>query len=264
MTTNAIKPPISLLGTLTSAEDIEFWNEDDGSGDPWLGQAYKWKVSIDFQQIQMHSFHESQAYMQYTVMDVKPGFWMADLTSGKAVKIRSIDPSTWDMKLVCEVEDIDRFNTFCDYSQMGIGRPSEFTSVVIFEVGRDGLPVFGPVSQYSEAFGVNTAWTADVLSNFRFRNLYRDVWRVYQPNHTFQIDDVVYLGADGQYKLASSDKAAANRIIGTVSTINTPGVNWFTIKPLASITPNIDPPLPGSPGDIIFVDPQNPRKNDKC
>jgi hypothetical protein len=39
-----------------------------------------------------------------------------------------------------------------------------------------------------------------------------------------------------------------------------PGNDWFTVKPLASITTDITPPLPGNPGDLVYVDPMNPGK----
>jgi hypothetical protein len=255
MPTNAIMPPLSLIGDITNSIDLTYWNEDDGYGDPWLGMPYQWTLTVSLRGAQLHSSHRTKNYMYYDATDVNIGDWIADVYTGRAVKIIRIDEASTGTDLVCDVEDVDRFNTFSDYSQSGIGRPD--SAVSIFSIGKDGLPVFGPLSQYSSLIS-NNAFAADVLSNFRYRNLLRDSYRVSQPGHSFVEGESVYLKEDGTFDKALGNLASSEKVIGTINTVGTPGAEWFTIRPLAPISSNLPQPLPGLPGDLIYLDPATP------
>ncbi len=257
MPTNAIKPPISLVGQLLTFSDLEYWTEDDGLGDPWFGAPYRWTVQVDLYGPQLHGNHTTREPMAYTAQDVQIGDWIAEISSGRAVKIVNIDSGlTTGTTLVCDVEDVDRFNIYTDPSQSGTAIP--YGDVLVFSVGKDGLPVFGPISAYGQFISSNTGFVGDVLSNFRYRNLLRDSYKVVQPGHTFVVGEPIYLKSDGSYDRAVGNQEAAAKVLGTVASVGTPGQDHFTFKPLAPITDKIDPPLPGNPGDLVYLDPTVP------
>ena len=263
MAVNSIKPPLCLAASISSVSDDALWTEDDGLGDMWLFSPYRWNVTINIIAPQPHSSHLTPTPFYFTCLDVEVGDWVSEISTGKVFKIVMIDESSsTETSINCIIEDVDRFNQFMDPQQSGLGGPQFIgidNSLVIFKIGKDGLPILVGISQMSSSI-TNAGWVGDVISNFRYRNILRDVWKVYQPGHTFEVNDTVYLQANGVFALAEGAGVSANRIVGHISTTHMPGNDWFTIKPLASITDNINPALPGNPGDLIYVDPQNPGK----
>lgn len=263
MAVNSIKPPLCLSASISSVTDDAVWTEDDGLGDMWLYSPYRWSIVMNILAPQPHSSHLTSTPYYFTCLDVEPGDWISEISSGKVFKIVSIDSSgTTETQLSCLIEDVDRLNQFMDPQQSGLGGPQFIgidNSAVIFKIGKDGLPILVGISSISASI-TNPGWVGDVISNFRYRNILRDVWKVYQPGHNFAINDAVYLQSNGLFALADGLANSANRVVGHVSTTHMPGNDWFTIKPLASITTDITPTLPGLPGDLVYIDPTNPGK----
>ena len=244
----SILPARILSVDMNSLVPVEYWTVDDGSGDPWIGSAYRWTASFSIG-MQTHSSHLTPTPFTYDGMDVRVGDWYSDIASGMAVKIIEIVSQDF-MSVEAVVEDVDRFNTFSDPTQSGtgIGGGSGF----IFTIGDDGLPILGPMTFQNGNLALNLAWQMDQAARFRYRNYLRSAYPVHQGGHDFAIGDLVRLESDGDYvRATASDKAGS--IVGSVSAVGIPGPEWFNYRPVGRVVENIDPVLPGNPGDLLYV-----------
>jgi hypothetical protein len=250
-------PSLTLIGTTTLITDlVPFVDGSAIAGDPWINTIYKWTITVNLFGPQAHGDPSTRLPMVYDAQDIAVGDWVADISSGKAVKIVSILSDTTAFKLHAIVEDVERFNVFTDPSQSGFGGVQG--SVVIFRLSPDGLPSLGGITQYSEHFIVNPMFATELTSRFRQRNYQNEYVRVYQYHHGFEIGDPVVLENNGTYVLAQANADHEGRIVGVVSSSKAPSNNWFAFKPVAPIIRDLIKPLPGLPGDLIFIDPTTP------
>lgn len=244
----SIVPARILVLNVSDIVPVDFWTVDDGTGDPWIGFPYRWQVVFSVE-AQGHSSHLTPNYFQYNGTDIVVGDWISDIYNGFAVKIVSIvDQNSTDVTVL--VEDVDRFNTFTDPfgSGNGIGTQGKWVN---FQLGDDGLPILGPMSAVSSPLQNNAAWQLDQISRFRYRNYLRSHYPVHQAGHEFTVGQFLVLGTEG-YELAAADDYV-EAVVGSVSSVGTPSGDWFTFRPVGRVVEGIEPPLPGNPGDLVFL-----------
>lgn len=247
----SIIPPRLLQCNITDIIPNSQWNEDDGTGDPWIGVDYRWQITL-YITPQIHSSHLTSTPYSYDGLDMKIGDWIVCQATGFAFKIVQII-SQGVTDVTCIAEDVDRFNTFTDSSGLGTGAPN-LGSSLIFELSDDGLPVLGPSSSFSSFFGANLAMVYDIVSRFRYRNLLKTYYRVYQPGHSLNIGNLVYLDSSSTYQKAIATSGTTSIVIGQVNSVGIPGQDWFTYLPVGRINNAIVPTLPGNPGSFVYLD----------
>lgn len=250
-----LNPPLFLIGKIvpSSIVPVATWTGDDLT-DPWYGIPYRWKVKIEFD-VQTHSSHRTRLYMAYTAKDITVGTWIADIDYGRSVKIIGIDTiNTNDNFITCYIEDVDRYNLLTSPYQDGTGLPS-ISNIVAFNLAEDGLPILAPISLYSSIMEINNNFLVDLTSRFRYRNTISQYHTVKQPNHIFKVKDPIWLRDDGKFMLANS-VTNVNKIVGYVTQVNTPGIDYFSFKP---INPIQKIALPGHVGDIIYLNYDSPN-----
>lgn len=253
----AVNIPITLYGSVTGVTEYAWWNESDGPLDPYVGYAYQWTVSINIQPQATGDF-ESDPPFFYNESDVMVGDWLVMTSAGttRAVQIITITSASNGV-LEAIVEDVDRYNLHLTGSY-GINDPSppgEYDSVIV-RLGNDGLAVYTGIIPFTLPVTVQE----EINSRFRYRNLLVNTYEVYQPGHTFVAGDQIILNSDGSYSLAVGTGLGAYKVIGAVNGVGVPGADWFTYNPKGEVVRNITPVLPGSPGDILYLDPNNPGK----
>jgi hypothetical protein len=195
---------------------------------------------------QQHGDPSTREPFVYNGLDVYVGNWIADTDQGRSLKIIGIVSRSINT-VVVTVEDVDRYNTFLDVNGIGIfPTPS---SVVIFEINGMRLPILNPLPSTLADF----TFSQEVLGRFNNNNpLFRQ--RVFQSGHGLQDNVSIWVDpADGLFKPVSSD-AELQRMVGTVDRTG-PGIDVFYFIPTTRVVEGIDPPLPGSAGDLIYVDP---------
>jgi hypothetical protein len=235
-----------MIADLPQADPIEYWNVDDGTGDPWLGYPYRWRATLAVS-AQNHSSHRTPNPYYYDATDIEVGDWFSDFVTGTATKIVEIE-SRDGGSLTAILEDVDRYNTFCDPSGQGYGiNPGQG---VVFRLGDDGIPVLASMTATQTLLGQNIAWQLDQISRFRYRNYLRSNYPVHQ-SHTFNVGDLIRMTVDGYVKATASDTAA--NVVGSVSDIGTPGPEWFTYRPVGRVVENLNPGLPGDAGDLVYL-----------
>ena len=261
---SSIKPiktlPISSV-TLTATG---FWPYDEGNyyGEDqwWAGGPAPQPVTFTLEGVisqQDHSsFSTPQLYI-YNGLDIRVGDWYVEAATGKALQITSIDSGITDPTyLKCTIEDVDRWEQFS--SQDGISATG--CDGFIISLDDNGIPVFHNLIVYQSEVWPNIGFIEDVISRFRQRNIKANRVRVNQPNHTFAVGDALILQSNGLFALADSYNASAEAIIGSVTQIGIPGANWFNYEPRGKLESELSPPLPGLPGDVVWLDPANPGK----
>jgi hypothetical protein len=247
--------PITLYASVTSITPVAQWNQANGPNDPYLGYDYQWSIIMLIEPQYNGDFSNN---FQYDETSVHVGDWVV-LTSGSfisTVQIISIS-AVGAQTLVCTVEDVDRYNQYFT-GNYGINdvSPSGVYDALIVRLGEDGLAIITGVTPYSVP--VNTQ--SEVDSRFRFRNYLQSNYRTYQLGNTFTVGDEISLNVDGTYSLANAVGASAYNVIGRIKDVDIPGNGWFTYEPKGKLVRYITPSLPGSPGSVIYLDPNNPGK----
>lgn len=214
---------------------------------PAIPKDFRWRLEMDIVP-QHHSSYITRAPGIYNGQDVSVGQWIANATTGQAWQIISIEEKDLTT-VVAIVQDVYRYNTFRDPSQVGNGSP--VTGIyVIFNLGEDGFPQIDPVP----AAGVSANFTQNLQSRFEYINLQYD-YPLYQANNTFEINDVIAVNPVlHTFVLSDSTFRTA---IGRVTSISDTMPGWFTINPVQKIVDNLDY-LPGGIGDIIYTSLINP------
>jgi hypothetical protein len=230
------------------------WNENDGTGDPWIGNPYRWTLTANVS-AQTHSCHLTPTPFLYDGNDIFVGMWLADILSGLSVKIVTINSQNAN-QINCIVEDVDRFNTFSDPSQNGIGIGNTGTGFC-FVLGEDGLPVLGNMTSSASILNQNPAWQEDLVGRFRSRNFTKDYINVLQPSHGLQPDDLIRLNGSGNFVKAQATSLLAANVIGKVVDVGIPGINYFSYKPFGDIR-STSTVLPGTPGNLLYLNPTTP------
>ena len=246
-----IQPPLLLTCQMSAIGEADWWTEDDNTGDPYLGQAYRWnaRITIDGQ---YHSNHTTAIPNFFGGGDVQVGDWFASGSAGKANRIVQIDEANPN-ELICIIEDYERYNIFSDSTQLGSGLAPEGTGI-IFRLASDGLPALGPIP---EAY-LNSAAVADLMARFMARNMVRDFVLVKQEQHGMLPGDVIYADFEANSGYKKVTAANFNRAIGIVTEANVPGLSYFSYRPLGRLINNVNPPLWGEHGDVFYLDPNEP------
>jgi hypothetical protein len=247
MTINNKNPNKFLQCAVLYLEGTEVWPYV--SDDPWYQNQnyYKWRVDISVT-AQTHSSPYTREQYTYNGIDISVGDWIAGGSPTRALKVVQIlDKTETTASLI--IEDVERFNTFYDLTLNGNG-VFGYDVVYIFEMADDGMPIVFPIS-----FGVSIDpyFSNDLISRFRINNPnFR--YRLYRTTHPFVVGDEIYLDTVSQtYELLIPGKYPLGRVVDTSDSIDT-----FLIKPVNKIQEGIDPPLPGSRGDVIYYSDSSP------
>jgi hypothetical protein len=248
----AILPNMLLLASASVNAETAYWNDDDGSGDLFIGLAYRWRMTLQVQP-QIHSSPASQTPFQFDGNDVEVDDWIANGVGGRAnqiVEIISKNSST----VVCIVEDVERYNIFSDPTMSGAGS-IEAGNCIVFKVGDDGLPLLGPVPDFY--LGYNAV--NDLEARFLAMNSDEFVL-VRQVSHGMVLGDLIYADPVNLGGYLKTDSANIANAVGIVVRINIPGLDYFSYRPLGSLITKVSPPLTGVHGTIFYADPINPGK----
>lgn len=249
-----IVTPLTLYASITDIQEYAWWNESDGIDDPYVGYAYRWQITADILPQTTGNFEQGFAN---TVENIQVGDWILQTSDTPSLTLQIIEiVSTSGSELVAIVEDVERYNLHLRGGEGGISPPDVPTSYmsIVFRLGADGLPIFTSIEPQSLPDTV----LEESNSRFKFRNLVQSHFQVYQLDNGFSAGDEIALNADGTYSLAQSVGLNAFKAIGRVKDINIPGVGWFTYEPKGKVIRYITPALPGNPGDILYLDPDNP------
>lgn len=245
MFANARTPNIFIKLSINDILEEELWPYPSDPSDPWGSAAYRWRVTAAVQ-AQLHSSPFTRVPYQYDGEDLKVGMWLAAGDPVKAVKIISIVSQASDA-VVCIVEDIERFNTFADSAQAGLGIFSTGDGYA-FQIAEDGLPIIYPIDP---SFPLSTFFSNDLISRFRINNP-RFRFRFNQVAHGFEVGDEIYLDSDdGLFKLLSPGEQPIGRVVDVSDSPDT-----FLVSPVNRIDESIT--LPGVPGQIIYYDDSTP------
>lgn len=197
-------------------------------------------MTVDEQQ---HSSNLTRLPGSYNGMDVAVGSWIANLVSGQSWQIILVESKT-DTTLTVIVQDLYRYNTYRDFTQVGNGAPS-FGNYVIFDVGNTGIPEIDPIPPA----GISSQFSINLQSRFQYINTQYD-YPLYQQDNTFQLNDVIAVDATTNSFVLSDE---VNRIVvGRVTSISDTIPGWFTINPVQKIVDFLNY-LPGGVGDIIYT-----------
>lgn len=240
-------PPRVLSVVLETVEEIESWSETDGGF--YDSYPFRWRVTMTVAP-QGHGSHRTRELYTYNAHDIAVGDWVSDIALGLAVQIVEIETvDDLGASLTVIVEDVDRFNTLTGSDGTGIG--STGGEAIVYTLSDTGMPVLGPAP--AALVGKNVAWSIDQLSRFSYRNLVQSYYRVEQPAHGLAVGDVVRIREDGVYEKVLPGSAIEG-VVGVVNSVGVPGVNWFTYRPSGRVVKGVVPPLPGTPGNLIYLD----------
>lgn len=246
-----ITPTFLLKASFDSYEDAGFWNEDDNTGDPYIGYPYQWRVTFTITP-QQHSNHTTATPGYFTGDDIRIGDWYASGISGKAVVVKAVEAhDAFSATLL--VEDHERFNLYSDPNLQGNGMVPSGAGV-FFRLSSDGLPILGPI----EEFYLATKAVEDLQARFIARNGVSEFVLVHQNNHGMFPGDVIYADFEADIGYKKVTAANFNRAIGIVTETNVPGLDYFSYRPLGRLINNVNPPLFGAHGDIFYLDPAEP------
>jgi len=202
---------------------------------------YRWRITMNVS-VQQQSSSTSRDPGQYNGQDICVGEWIANLSTGQAWLIITIESKT-TTQVTAVVQDIYRYNTFRDPAQVGNGAPIG-GNYVVFNIGDTGLPQIDPVppAGTSPSFGTNLS------SRFEYINLQYD-YPLYQAGNTFAYNDTIAANAT-THSFVLSD--STNRVvIGRVTSVSDTIPGWFTINPVQKIVDDLNW-LPGDVADIIY------------
>jgi hypothetical protein len=244
------KPNKVLSGRVVASLGLESWPDADFPGDPyWQGGAtpkpYRWQLTVNINQ-QQHGDPSTREPYQYNGYDVDVGNWIADVDRGRSLKIINVlNKSVTQVTIV--VEDVVRYNTFLD--PFGNGLFPVPSNIVTFSINNMLMPILNPLpTDFTDV-----TFSQEVMGRFTNNNpLYRT--RVYQPDHGLSDNQTIWVDpVDGLFKLVMDDDQL-KRMVGTVDQAG-PGPDTFYFVPTTKIVEGIDPPLPGTAGSLIYVDP---------
>jgi len=250
-----VSVPLTLQASVSNIIDYSTWDNSDGAGDPYVGYTYQWQVDIA---VNIQYTGEWQNNFVFDENDVRVSDWLIQTSNVPEVTLQIIDIiSVGSGVITCIVEDIDRYNLQLTGS-LGINPPSSNSvyDALIVRLGEDGLPIFNNVIPGT----IPVTTESQITSRFLFRNYLQNNYRTYQENNNFEVGDSISLNANGTYSLASGSGSAAYKVIGRIKDINIPGDGWITYEPKGKLVRYITPDLPGSPGSIVYLDPNHAGK----
>jgi hypothetical protein len=207
-----------------------------------LQKDFRWSVVMDVS-VQQHSAYNTRDPGRYSSQDIVVGEWIANLSSGQAWQIISIESKN-AAQVVATVQDVYRYNTFRDVAQVGNGSPAA-GNYVVFGIGDTGAPEIDPVP----AAGTSAQFSTNLFSRFEYINQQYN-YPLYQLGNTFAFNDVIAVdhGTNSFVLATSTYKTVVGRITSISDTI--PG--WFTVNPVQKVVDFLDY-LPGNVGDTIYA-----------
>ena len=248
----AILPNLLLTASVFTDLEHAFWTDGDGTGDPFFGFPYQWRLTLTLNP-QVHSSPFTQTPFEYNGLDVQVGDWIANESKGRAVVITQIISQNTSV-VECIAEDYERYNLFNDGTLSGSGNVSNGPCIV-FRLGDDGLPILNGIPDFYLGFNAGNDLEA------RFLSVNSDEFvLVRQENHNLSIGDLIYPDPVNLGEYLTTDAANIGNALGIVVRINVPSTNYFSFRPLGQLVTNIEPPLLGIPGTIFYADPNNPGK----
>ena len=250
----SIIPPKLIQLTVTNVTPGLTWTIDDGTSDPWINKPYRWSITAAVSS-QHHSSHLTSPQFVWDGNAIQVGGWIGCVNQGFTWKIVSITTQAFD-SITLVMEDVDRYNTFIDPDYSNAGTPI-LGNMFYYELGDDGLPVTGPASTVSAIFGSNAAFQSDLANRFRSRNYQFSYIPVSQAGHGLSVNDLIYLNSSSIYQKAQA-VAGKSTVIGSVTSIGTPGPDWFTFRPVSELVTFTTSLLPGNPGSFVYLDPTTP------
>lgn len=252
-----ISPPLLITFVPTSIKILKRWTEYV-TGDPYKNLAYQWTVTLTIMP-QKHGDKFTKTPYAYNGLDIVKGMWLTNKTGGFVYKIINIHDGASATSVTLDIEDIDRLNLMFDTSKQGTQAVLASSSKgYIFSLDEEtNMPILAGITSGL----LSSQLQSDLQSRFLYRNYVKNNIRVNQPNHNLVIGDVIFMDTDGLYKTISASKDNRNnigKIVGKVTDISIPGVDWFTYKPRGDYQTTISPALPdSSPGSLIYLDPDN-------
>lgn len=203
---------------------------------------FRWEVVLNVSE-QLHSSSITRDPGQYNGQDISVGQWIANLTTGQAWIIISVESKT-TTSVTAIVQDIYRYNTFRNSEQVGNGAPAT-GYYVAFSIGDDGLPQIDPIP----SAGISSSFSLNLQSRFNYINLQYN-YPLYQLNNTFAVNDAISASSDtNSFVLSDSNNRV---VVGRVTSISDTIPGWFTINPVQKVVDNLNY-LPGDVGDIIYT-----------
>jgi len=153
--------------------------------------------------------------------------WISGYKSGFAWEITEIDQNTISQfSADITIEDIDNYNAI---SGGGNGNPYDSGTYIIFQVNSSGLPCLQGLYPNLYTDPVLQQLPTDIMGRFVNTSPNTQYIDEYQPGHTLQVGDPIWLNSvTGLY--TKSTNANAQYTIGIVSNIGVPDLNSFTFK----------------------------------
>ena len=242
MTPNSKFPSLFLKIGIIEIFEEAYWPYPVEAEDAWGNVPYQWRV-IASVSTQTHSSGFTRVPYEYNWDDVKVGMWVAADDPAKALKIVSIENTSFG-QIEIIVEDVERFNTFNDSTQSGIGI-FQASSGYIFQLAEDGLPLIYPIDP---THTISPFFSNDLISRFRINNP-RFRFRFNQVAHGFQVGDEIYLDpVDGLFKALEAGEQPIGRVVDVSDSPDT-----FLVSPVNRIDEAINLPM-GVPGNIFYYD----------
>lgn len=208
-----------------------------------VNKDFRWRVTLEVT-TQSHSSYTSRDPGEYNGQDISVGDWIANLVTGQAWQIITIESKT-TTQVVAIIQDVYRYNTFRDSAQVGNGGPPVGGYYVTFQIGDTGAPEIDPIPPA----GTSSAFYANLSSRFEYINLQFD-YPLYQAGNTFAVNDVIAVDSDTNDFVLSD--ASHKIIVGRVTSISDTIPGWFTINPVQKIVDDLDY-LPGNIGDVLYT-----------
>ena len=211
------------------------------------GNSYSCTLRIYPQQI-------NGATDNYTVSNVSPNFWVSNYSGGQSWKINSISNVNTELQtLDCVIEDVEYYNYSLDVT-IGQHGPSDNINGYCFQLGDNGLPNLVPI--YTNTFTISQTFISDLTARFNSRNYSTSYISVLQNGHSFVKGNFIGLNVStGTYVLATS-AITYLEIIGVVTSIGIPTVNYFTFRPFGQYLKASEIPtaLTQGVGSIYYLD----------
>lgn len=242
-----VQPIKTIRVRFTSVAIAAVWGVNDGSGDPFVNNPYQWTVHLTVTP-QPHSSFSTQTPYVYDGLDINVGDWISNASGGFAWKIISKSSVTAG-SLIVIIEDEERYNTFADASQQGVGDPANFIEGFVFSINNDGLPLIAPVIENV----LSSTWQVDLISRFVFRNFKLSRISVNQISHGFSVGDIIGI-VSGNFDTSAVYAKSASGIppVGQVIEVVPGGGDYFTFIPFGKVVYNTTT-LPGFAGDFIYT-----------
>ncbi len=203
----------------------------------------------------------------YDGNSIRPGMWITSSIYGNGWLIKTINSQS-STTVDCDVEDVDLFNESLSPTtpSLGVNEPG-----FVFELSEDGLPAITN-SDVRNLLNINNwqQFIGDLNARFQSRNLYTTYFHAYQPSHTLQVGNFIYIDpSDSTYKVATNDTEFNYYIIGNITSIGYPTSDWFTYRPRGKyLTPErinfpYASPLTGSVGSLYYIQPNGSISTNK-